>query len=392
MRSWHFTSESVTEGHPDKVADRISDTILDAVLAHDPDGRVACETFVTTNRAVLGGEVTTSWDGLDDAVDALVRGAVADIGYTIEGVEFRADSLQLENWIHPQAVDIAQGVDRGPWREDPSLLGAGDQGIMFGYATRETPELMPMPALAAHRLAEELARLRHEDVLPYLRPDGKTQVTVRYEGDTPVAVERVLVSTMHAESVGQDEILADLTELLGKALADQFPDVDRSDVDWLVNPTGRFVIGGPHGDAGLTGRKVIIDTYGGAARHGGGAFSGKDPTKVDRSAAYAARWVAKHVVEAGLADAIELQLAYAIGMAEPQSIHLETFGSHHVDPHAIKAAIGTVFDLRPGAILTALDLTRPIYAATSAYGHFGRPGFTWEDTPHVDALRQAAGA
>ncbi|MEX1280596.1 MAG: methionine adenosyltransferase [Acidimicrobiia bacterium] len=391
--TWLFTSESVTEGHPDKVADRISDTLLDEILGHDPDARVACETLVTTDRVVLAGEVKTAWDGLDEsATEGLVREAVRQIGYTIPGVAFHADTLVVEDHLHEQSGDIRQGVDRGAWRSDPDLLGAGDQGIMFGYATNETDELMPLPILAAHRLAEELTRLRNDGTVAWLRPDGKTQVTVRYDGDRPVAIETVLVSTMHGPDVDQDHIADEIRARMGALLADRFPDVDVAGARWLVNPTGRFVIGGPHGDAGLTGRKIIIDTYGGGARHGGGAFSGKDPSKVDRSAAYAARWVAKHVVDAGLAERAELQVAYAIGVARPQSVHVETFGTHTVDPDRIRSAIEEVFDLRPGAILADLDLTRPIYTPTSAYGHFGRPGFTWEETPRVDALAAAAGA
>jgi S-adenosylmethionine synthetase len=391
MRQSLFTSESVTEGHPDKTADRISDTVLDAVLEHDPDARVACETLVTTDTVILAGEITTTWSGLERQLEDLVRSAVRDIGYTFDGIDFHADTLKVTNLLHEQSPDIAQGVNRGRWREDPSKLGAGDQGIMFGYATNETPEGMPLPILAAHRLAEELTRLRKSGDLPFLRPDGKTQVTVAYEEQRPVAIERVLVSSMHAEEVETEEVHDALALRLGAFLDERFPQVDSAAAMWLVNPTDRFVIGGPHGDAGLTGRKVIVDTYGGSARHGGGAFSGKDPSKVDRSAAYAARWVAHHVVAAGLADRAEIQLAYAIGVSEPQSVLVETFGTAHVDPSRIEAGVRQLFDMRPGAILARLDLTRPIYTPTSAYGHFGRPGFPWEETPLLDELRVAVG-
>ncbi len=393
MTAWLFTSESVTEGHPDKVADRISDSILDRILSEDPDGRVACETLTTTDRVVLAGEISTSWSGLSDAaIEHEVRVAVADIGYTLPDVAFNADTLVVDNHLHEQSGDIAQGVDRGAWRQDPNLLGAGDQGIMFGYATAETADRMPLPIQAAHLLAASLTALRKERTIDYLRPDGKTQVTVRYEDGEPVAFERVLVSTMHDEDVDQDQIASDLGAHLAKALAEAFPGTSIDGAEWLVNPTGRFVIGGPHGDAGLTGRKIIVDTYGGGARHGGGAFSGKDPSKVDRSGAYAARWVAKHVVEAGLAERVELQLAYAIGVPRPQSIHVETFGTERVDPVRIAGAIAETFDLRPGAILLDLGLTRPIYTPTAAYGHFGRPDFPWEATPRVAELKAAAGA
>jgi S-adenosylmethionine synthetase len=394
MNQRSFTSESVTEGHPDKVADRISDTILDEVLSIDRDGRVACETFVTTDLVVIGGEIRfTRSDGgpghlAPERVESLVRDAVSSIGYTGFGVGFDAGTLTVQNHIHRQSDDIAGGVDRGDWRRDPDELGAGDQGLMFGYASDETPALMPLPIQTAHRLARALTTLRVEGTLDYLRPDGKTQVTVRYEDDRPVAIERLLVSSMHAATVTPDDVAADLRHALPTLL----PDLDLEGAAWTINPAGPFVTGGPDGDAGLTGRKIIVDTYGGMARHGGGAFSGKDPSKVDRSASYAARWVAKHVVAAGLARRCELQVAYAIGKAAPESVHLETFGTETVDPAAIGTAIGEVFDLRPAGILIALDLCRPIYTATSAYGHFGRPEFPWEETPRIDALRAAVGA
>jgi S-adenosylmethionine synthetase len=399
MASWHFTSESVTEGHPDKVADRISDSVVDALLAEDADARVACEVLVTSEpgdasnavvgRAVVGGEVRASGSTVDNLdVESIVRRAVHEIGYEDPADGFSADLLRVTNLLHGQSEDIAMGVDRGDWRTDPDLLGAGDQGLMFGYACDETDVLMPLPIQTAHRLARGLADLRHSGTLPWLRPDGKTQVIVRYEDGVAKEVSRVLVSTQHDEDIDQgdlaDALRAHLPAYVDPGLID--------DAEWFVNPTGRFVIGGPHGDAGLTGRKIIVDTYGGAAPHGGGAFSGKDPTKVDRSASYAARWVAKHVVGAGLATSCQVQVAYAIGRAEPFSMFVDTFGTEVVAHERILGAVREVFDLRPGAILRDLDLTRPIYTPTSSYGHFGRPEFPWESLDRIGELRAAAGA
>ncbi len=406
MRSFSFTSESVTEGHPDKMADQISDSVLDAVLAEDPAGRVACETLITTGLVVVAGEITT-----ETYVDIprLVRDRIREIGYTRAKFGFDADTCGVIVAIDEQSPDIAQGVDDSYERQhgdvDPlDRLGAGDQGMMFGYASNETDELMPLPIMLAHRLAHRLSEVRKADVLPYLRPDGKTQVTVRYEVDDhtghirPVEIERVLISTQHRDGLDIDTLLKpDLVEhviepILPKDLYD--PRRLEHDRDFVYcNPTGKFVIGGPMGDSGLTGRKIIVDTYGGAAPHGGGAFSGKDPTKVDRSAAYAARWVAKNVVAAGLADRCELQIAYAIGVAHPLSVLVDTFGTEKIPVPRIEELIREHFDLRPAAILRDLDLRRPIYAKTAAYGHFGRDeaDFTWERTDRAAALRAAAG-
>jgi len=404
-RSFSFTSESVTEGHPDKMADQISDSVLDAVLADDSEGRVACETLITTGLVVVAGEITT-----ETYVDIprLVRERIREIGYTRAKFGFDAETCGVVVAIDEQSPDIAQGVDASYENQhgdsDPlDRVGAGDQGMMFGYASRETDELMPLPIMLAHRLARRLAEVRKADVLPYLRPDGKTQVTVRYETDehgrqTPVEIERVLVSTQHRDGLDVDTLLKpDLIEhviepILPKDLYDQRRlEHDRDFV--YCNPTGKFVIGGPMGDSGLTGRKIIVDTYGGAAPHGGGAFSGKDPTKVDRSAAYAARWVAKNVVAAGLADRCQIQVAYAIGVARPLSVLVDTFGTEAIPVPRIEELVGEHFDLRPAAILRDLDLRRPIYAKTAAYGHFGREDgdFTWERTDRADALRAAAG-
>ncbi|MFI6560825.1 methionine adenosyltransferase [Streptomyces sp. NPDC050534] len=381
-----FTSESVTEGHPDKIADRISDTILDALLGKDPQARVAVETLITTGQVHVAGEVTTT--AYAD-IPGLVRDAVLDIGYDASQKGFDGRSCGVSVSIGAQSPDIAQGVDTG---------GAGDQGLMFGYACDETPELMPLPIQLAHRLSHRLSQVRKEGVTPYLRPDGKTQVTVEYLGTRAVRLDTVVVSTQHAADVDLDGLLApDIrTHVVEHELARLADDGIKLDTDGyrlLVNPTGRFEIGGPMGDAGLTGRKIIIDTYGGMARHGGGAFSGKDPSKVDRSAAYAMRWVAKNVVAAGLASRCEVQVAYAIGKAEPVGLFVETFGTAAVPQTAIEHAVRQVFDLRPAAIIRDLGLRRPIYAQTSAYGHFGRelPDFTWEKTDRVDALRLAAG-
>jgi len=394
-----FTSESVTEGHPDKMADQISDGVLDAVLADDPEGRVACETLVNTGLVVVSGEISTQ-TYVD--IPKIVRETVRQIGYTDAAFGFDYKTCAVINAIDEQSPDIAQGVNEAyETRTDPSdddeldLAGAGDQGMMFGYATRETEELMPMPISVAHRLARRLAEVRKADVLDYLRPDGKTQVTVRYEDGRPVEIEKVLISTQHRDGVDADsQIKPDLWQhVLGPILPADLYDADKLERSFLVNPTGRFVIGGPMGDCGLTGRKIIVDTYGGMARHGGGAFSGKDPSKVDRSAAYAARYVAKNVVAAGLADKCELQVAYAIGVAHPVSVMVECFGTEHVPTPRIAALVDEHFDLRPGAFRRYLDLHRPIFQKTAAYGHFGREDedFTWEKTDRAELLRAAAG-
>jgi S-adenosylmethionine synthetase len=404
-RAFSFTSESVTEGHPDKMADQISDAVLDAVLSNDPNGRVACETLITTGLVVVAGEITTNCY-VD--IPHLVRERIREIGYTRAKFGFDAETCGVVVALDEQSPDIAQGVNQsyetqhGEGGDQLNLLGAGDQGMMFGYASNETAELMPLPIMLAHRLARRLSEVRKADVLPYLRPDGKTQVTVRYETDEhghqrPVEVERVVVSTQHRDGLDVETLLKpDLVEhviepILPKDLYDAKRFGDRDFV--FCNPTGKFVTGGPMGDAGLTGRKIIVDTYGGAAPHGGGAFSGKDPTKVDRSAAYAARWVAKNVVAAGLAERCQIQVAYAIGVAHPLSVLVETFGSEAIPVPQIEALVGEHFDLRPAAILRDLDLRRPIYAKTAAYGHFGREDgdFTWERTDRADALREAAG-
>ena len=392
-----FTSESVTEGHPDKIADQISDAILDAALADDPMSRVACETLVTTGMVIVAGEITTS-TYVD--IPTLVRKKVSEIGYTRAKFGFDAETCGVITSIDPQSQDIAQGVDRasdsdsevpGISEDEINEVGAGDQGMMFGYACNETEELMPLPITLAHALTRRLSEVRKQGILDYLRPDGKSQVTVRYEGDKPVAVEKVLISTQHQDGV-EDHIKEDLLEnVIGPVMPEDF--FDRNATDVLVNPTGRFVVGGPQGDTGLTGRKIIVDTYGGAVPHGGGAFSGKDPTKVDRSASYAARWVAKNVVAAGLAERCMIQIAYAIGVAKPVSVMVETFGTANVDPVTLGTLIEEHFDLRPGAIIRDLDLRQPVYGATAAYGHFGRsePGFNWEKTSKAEELRRAAG-
>ena len=390
-----FTSESVTEGHPDKICDQISDSILDALLAVDPHSRVAVETLVTTGLVHVAGEVTTS--GYVD-IPMIVRDRIWNIGYNSSDVWFDGRSCGVSVSIGGQSPDIAQGVDDAfESREESSIddldrQGAGDQGIMFGYATTETPEYMPVPIWVAHRLAERLAEVRKSGMVDYLRPDGKTQVTVGYDGIVPRTVETVVLSTQHSPRVSTEMLRAEIEELVIRPVLDRV-ELDSVDPRVLINPTGRFEIGGPQGDAGLTGRKIIVDTYGGASRHGGGAFSGKDPSKVDRSAAYAMRWVAKNVVAAGLADRLEVQVAYAIGKAAPVGLYVESFGTAHVDEASIIDAIREVFDLRPAAIIRDLDLLRPIYAATSTYGHFGRelPEFTWEKLDRVDALRSLAG-
>jgi S-adenosylmethionine synthetase len=390
-----FTSESVTEGHPDKIADQISDGVLDAVLAQDPMARVACETLVNTGLVVVSGEITTS--AYVD-VQEIARETIRKIGYTDAALGFSADSCAVINTIDKQSPDIAQGVDKALEVRDGSedaltLAGAGDQGMMFGYASTETDELMPLPISLAHRLAERLAKVRKDETLAYLRPDGKTQVSVRYVDGKPVEIEKLLISTQHAE--GSESLIPDdLWEnvVLPVLPADMY-DADKLRKEFLVNPTGRFVIGGPVGDCGLTGRKIIVDTYGGMARHGGGAFSGKDPSKVDRSAAYAVRWVAKNIVAAGLAERCEVQVAYAIGVAHPVSVMVETFGTERIDPSKIAELVAENFDLRPGAFRQELNLHRPIYQQTAAYGHFGRTGadFTWENTDKAAILREAAG-
>jgi S-adenosylmethionine synthetase len=393
-----FTSESVTEGHPDKIADQISDGVLDAVLAEDPYGRVACETLVNTGLIVVSGEISTS-TYVD--IPEIARSTVRRIGYDDATYGFDANTCAVINTIDRQSPDIAQGVSQAyEMRADSSqdkldVAGAGDQGMMFGYASNETAELMPLPISVAHRLAERLAHVRKTGVVPYLRPDGKTQVTVRYRDGRPVAIEKLLISTQHADGVDCEEtIKPDLWEhVVLPVLPDGMYDEGALRAEFLVNPTGRFVIGGPMGDSGLTGRKIIVDTYGGMARHGGGAFSGKDPSKVDRSAAYAARWVAKNLVAAGLADRVEVQVAYAIGVAHPVSVMVETFGTERIGRARIAELVDQHFDLRPGAFREELRLHRPIYQKTAAYGHFGRddPDFTWEQTNKAEALREAAG-
>jgi len=390
-----FTSESVTEGHPDKICDQISDSILDALLEEDPHARVAVETLVTTGLVHVAGEVTTS--GYAD-IPAIVRDRISEIGYNSSAVGFDGRSCGVSISIGAQSPDIAQGVDvsletrEGDSSDELDVLGAGDQGVMFGYATIETPQLMPAPVWLAHRMAERLAEVRKLGLVDYLRPDGKTQVTVGYEGDIPRSIETVVLSTQHSPHVSTAQLRAEIEELVVRPIAES-SGLDLSNLQAIVNPSGRFEIGGPQGDAGVTGRKVIVDTYGGASRHGGGAFSGKDPSKVDRSATYAMRWVAKNAVAAGLADRLEIQIAYAIGRAAPVSLYVETFGTGHVSDEAILGAINEVFDLRPGAIIRDLDLLRPIYAKTATYGHFGRelPEFTWERLDRVEALRRAAG-
>jgi S-adenosylmethionine synthetase len=391
-----FTSESVTEGHPDKMADQVSDAVLDAMLAGDPSSRVACETLLTTGLVLVAGEVTT-----DTYVDipAIVRDTVCEIGYDNDAYGFNGRTCGVMVTLDAQSPDIAQGVDKafefrtGSGGEDTlNAQGAGDQGMMFGYACDETPDLMPLPIWLAHRMSERLAQVRRSGAVGYLRPDGKTQLSVVYEDGVPVRIDTVLISTQHASGIDIEEQLR--PDLIEHVINPLLPgDLDTSDLRIFVNPTGIFELGGPHADTGLTGRKIIVDTYGGMARHGGGAFSGKDPSKVDRSAAYAARWVAKHVVAAGAAKRCEVQVAYAIGVAHPVSLMVETFGTHTVDPEKISDGVRQVFDLRPAAIVRDLDLRRPIYKKTAAYGHFGRSEkeFSWEDTSRVDDLKSALG-
>ncbi len=394
MKKYTFTSESVTEGHPDKMADQVSDAVLDALLAQDPDSRVACETLLTTGLCIVSGEITTK--GYVD-IPTIARETIMGIGYDNATYGFDGKTCAVGVYLDAQSADIAQGVDaseemrRGKSGEDIlNSQGAGDQGMMFGYACDETPELMPLPIWLAHRMAERLTEVRKSGQIPYLRPDGKTQVTFEYEDGRPVRLSTVLISTQHGDRVDRDtQIRPDLIE---QVIMPTIPEAFRGDKPEIhINPTGKFVLGGPHADTGLTGRKIIVDTYGGMGRHGGGAFSGKDPSKVDRSAAYAARWVAKHVVASGAAAKCEVQVAYAIGMAQPISILVETFGTNKVSEDEIEAAVRATFDLRPAAIVRDLDLKRPIYQQTAAYGHFGRnnPDFTWEILSRLDAFKAA---
>ena len=397
MSKWTFTSESVTEGHPDKMADQVSDAVLDSILRVDPNGRVACETLLTTGLCVVAGEITTS-EYVD--IPKIARSVINDIGYNNALYGFDGNTCGVIVSIDEQSPDIAQGVDKseelrgGKAGEDRiNAQGAGDQGMMFGYACDETPDLMPLPIWLAHRLAERLTEVRKSGAVPYLRPDGKTQVTFDYENGKPVSLRTVLISSQHQEGIDRDTVIRPdiIEQVIQPVVPEQFAD---HGYNVHVNPTGVFVVGGPHGDTGLTGRKIIVDTYGGMGRHGGGAFSGKDPSKVDRSAAYAARWVAKHVVASGAATRCEVQVAYAIGMAQPISILVETFGTNTVDPLAIEQAVRNVFDLRPAAIVRDLDLKRPIFRKTAAYGHFGRnlPEFTWEQVSRLDDFKAAIGA
>lgn len=394
MKKYTFTSESVTEGHPDKMADQVSDAVLDALLAQDPDSRVACETLLTTGLCIVSGEITTK--GYVD-IPTIARETIMGIGYDNATYGFDGKTCAVGVYLDAQSADIAQGVDaseemrRGKSGEDIlNSQGAGDQGMMFGYACDETPELMPLPIWLAHRMAERLTEVRKSGQIPYLRPDGKTQVTFEYEDGRPVRLSTVLISTQHGDRVDRDtQIRPDLIE---QVIMPTIPEAFRGDKPEIhINPTGKFVLGGPHADTGLTGRKIIVDTYGGMGRHGGGAFSGKDPSKVDRSAAYAARWVAKHVVASGAAAKCEVQVAYAIGMAQPISILVETFGTNKVPEEQIEAAVRATFDLRPAAIVRDLNLKRPIYQQTAAYGHFGRnnPDFTWEILSRLDAFKAA---
>jgi S-adenosylmethionine synthetase len=393
-QAYLFSSESVTEGHPDKLADQISDSILDAFLAEDPQSRVACETLVTTGLVFVSGEITLAEGWVD--VPSIVRGTITEVGYTDAKFGLDGETCGVMTAIQEQSPDIARGVDdalehRAEHSGDPlDHLGAGDQGMMFGYACRETDELMPLPIAMAHRLARRLADVRKAGVVPYLRPDGKSQVSIEYDDGLPVRVDTVLISAQHREEVDVETLLKpDIEAEVIDPVLREFPDLDATGVRVLVNPTGRFEIGGPKADTGLTGRKIIVDTYGGYAPHGGGAFSGKDPTKVDRSAAYMARFAAKNIVAAWLADRAQLQLAYAIGSAHPVSLFLDTFGTEQVDPEALRSALWDVFDFRPAAIIRELDLARPIYRETAAYGHFGRKEFPWEGTDRVDDLRAA---
>jgi S-adenosylmethionine synthetase len=396
MRQGHlFTSESVTEGHPDKLADQLSDAILDALLTEDPNSRVACETLVTTGLVFVSGEITTA--GYVD-IPSVVRKTITEIGYTDAKFGLDGETCGVMTAIQEQSPDIARGVEDslehrdGHSDDDLDTLGAGDQGMMFGFACRQTEDLMPVPIAMAHRLSRRLADVRKAGVVPYLRPDGKSQVSIRYEDGKPVSVDTVLISAQHREEVDVETLLAPdiVAEVIDPVLR-EFADLDTANVRVLVNPTGRFEIGGPKADTGLTGRKIIVDSYGGYAPHGGGAFSGKDPTKVDRSGAYMARYVAKNIVAAGLAETCQLQVAYAIGSAHPVSMMLDTFGTAQVDPERLQSLLPEIFDFRPAAIIRDLELSRPIYRETAAYGHFGRKEFSWEATDRVDDLRRAAG-
>jgi len=382
LKNFIFTSESVTEGHPDKMADQISDAILDAMLAQDLDSRVACETLITTGLTVVAGEITSN---ATVDISSVVRSKIAEIGYTDSAMGYDAHTCGVLVAVDKQSPDIARGVDSGETKEQ----GAGDQGLMFGYATDETPELMPSPIIYAHKLTKRLSQVRREGIMPYLRPDGKSQVTVKYENNVPVAIDAIVISSQHSDDVDNKRIYNDVLDEVIRPCINQ--ELITKDTKIHVNPTGRFVTGGPLGDAGLTGRKIIVDTYGGWARHGGGAFSGKDPSKVDRSAAYMARYVAKNIVAAGLAKECEVQLAYAIGVTQPVSVMVETFGTSIVPEEKISSAIKEVFDLSPSGIIKSLELLKPIYQQTAAYGHFGRTGdaFTWERIDRVNDLKKA---
>ncbi|MFQ5440871.1 MAG: methionine adenosyltransferase [Nitrosopumilus sp.] len=381
-----FTSESVTEGHPDKVCDNISDAFLDEYLKQDPNSRVAVETMVTTDFVAVSGEVTSKANFDQKSQEELVRKTIREIGYDNKDLMFDADTCQVNLRLHSQSPDISQGVTATEEKEQ----GAGDQGLMFGYATNETEELMPMPILLAHKLIQKLSKVRRDKTLPWVRPDGKSQVSVRYEDNKPTKIETVVVSTQHAPEISQDEISREITE---KVIKPVLGNLWNDEIKIHINPTGKFVIGGPHGDAGLTGRKIIVDTYGGFGRHGGGAFSGKDPSKVDRSACYMSRYIAKNLVAAGLADRCEVQLAYAIGVAEPVSLYVNTFGTHKIPESQIEDLVRKNFDMKPSGIISQLDLKRPIYKKTAAYGHFGRnePEFSWEKTDKAEVLKQSAG-
>lgn len=384
--SYLFTSESVTEGHPDKICDQISDAFLDEFLKQDPESRVAVETMVTTDFVAVGGEVTSKASFDKKSQEELVRQVIRDIGYDKKELLFATETCEVVLRLHAQSPDISQGVTA----TDDKEQGAGDQGLMFGYASNETKELMPMPILLSQKLTKKLSEVRKNKILPWVRPDGKSQVSVRYENDKPIQIETVVISTQHAPEISQEEVSK---EIIDKVIKPVLGDLWDENIKTHINPTGRFVIGGPHGDAGLTGRKIIVDTYGGMGRHGGGAFSGKDPSKVDRSACYMCRYVAKNIVAGGLAEKCEVQVAYAIGVAEPVSLYVNTFGSSKIPEEDIEGLVRKHFDLRPAAIISHLDLKRPIYRKTSAYGHFGRneEEFTWEKTDKADVLRQAAG-